>query len=324
MTEKWKGDACYYENLKQNGNESIFLEKSTVSVLIASYNASQFLDVTLQGVAWQTLAASEVIIVDDCSTDETEGVVNSWLDRLPIRYIRNEVNLGCGASRNVGLRHVSSELVAVLDADDLWLPMHLETLMGCFSNDRTIACPKAVVWPGGGGVALDRKYALDVPRGKDQFKLLCNKNFAFAGSLFPISMIQEIGYYPNVRVAEDHLLWLKAVACGYVVVKPKLPTLLYRRHEGALSQINSDFFNSLQQAFLESLGLFTADQQKLLLRHVKDLRMRELLSAHDERSGGFLNSAFSNLLPVIGIGKLRLKMSAVARLSGLIRTSRHQ
>ncbi len=295
-----------------------------MSVLIASYNASQFLDVTLQGVAWQTLAASEVIIVDDCSTDETEGVVNSWLDRLPIKYIRNEVNLGVGASRNVGLRHVSSELVAVLDADDLWLPMHLETLMGCLSHDRTIVSPKAVMWLEGGGMSLDRKYALGIPKGKAKFKLLCKENFVFAGSLFPISMIQEVGDYPNVRVAEDHLLWLKAVACGYVVVKPKLPTLLYRRHEGALSQINSVFFNSLQQAFLESLGLFTADQQKLLLQHVKDLRMRELLSSHDERSGSFFQSVVNSLIPVIARGSFRLKLSAIARILFIVRTPFHQ
>ena len=295
-----------------------------MSVLIASYNASQFLDVTLQGVAWQTLAASEVIIVDDCSTDETEGVVNSWLDRLPIKYIRNEINLGVGASRNVGLRHVRSELVAVLDADDLWLPMHLETLMGCLSHDRTIVSPKAVVWPGGGGLSLDRQHALDVPKGKDQFQLLCKQNFVFAGSLFPMSMIQEIGDFPNVRICEDYLLWLKATAKGFVVVKPRFPTVLYRRHEGSLSEIKGSFFKSLQLPILENLGFFNARQQRLLKKLVKDLRMRELLSAHDERSGGFLASALNNLVPVVGKGTLRLKMSAVARLLGLIRTSRHQ
>jgi len=295
-----------------------------VSVLIASYNASQFLDVTLQGVAWQTLAASEVIIVDDCSTDETEGVVNSWLDRLPIKYIRNEVNLGVGASRNVGLRHVSSELVAVLDADDLWLPMHLETLIGCLGNDRTIVSPKAVVWPGGGGLSLASQHALDVPKGKNQFQLLCKQNFVFAGSLFPMSMIQEIGDFPSVRICEDYLLWLKATAKGFVVVKPRFPTVLYRRHEGSLGEIKGSFFKSLQLPILENLGLFNARQQRLLKKLVKDLRMRELLSAHDERFGGFLTSAFSNLLPVIGRGTLRLRMSAVARLLGLIRTSRHQ
>jgi glycosyltransferase involved in cell wall biosynthesis len=300
------------------------LKKSSVSVLIASYNASQFLDVTLQGVAWQTLAASEVIIVDDCSTDETEGVVNSWLDRLPIKYIRNEINLGVGASRNVGLRHVSSELIAVLDADDLWLPMHLETLMGCLSHDRTIASPKAVIWPDGGGILLDSQHALDVPKGKNQFQLLCKQNFVFAGSLFPMSMIQEIGDFPNVRIGEDYLFWLKATANGFVVLKPKFPTVMYRRHEGSLSEIKGGFFKALQLSILENLSLFNAKQQRLLKRLVKDLRMRELLSAHDERSGGFLNSAFSNLLPVVGRGKLRLKMSAVARLSGLIRTSPHQ
>jgi|GEM_PF-1594593 len=324
MTEKWKGDACYYENLKHDGNESIFLEKSSVSVLIASYNASQFLDVTLQGVAWQTERASEVIIVDDCSTDETERVVNSWLDRLPIKYIRNEVNLGVGASRNVGLRHVSSELVAVLDADDLWLPMHLETLMRCLSNARTIVSPKAVVWADGRGMSLDRKYALDVPKGRDQFKELCKENFVFAGSLFPLSMIRDIGDFPHVRICEDHLLWLRAVASGYVIVKPELSTVLYRRRMGSLSEIKSSFFQALQNTLLENLGTFNSGQQKLLKRHIRDLRMRERLSSHDERSGSFFQSVFNNLIPVIARGSFRLKLSAIARMLFIVRTSFHQ
>ena len=311
-------------NFQLDRNESIFLEKSSVSVLIASYNAANFLDVTLQGIAWQTLPASEVIIVDDCSTDTTAYVVNSWLDRLPIKYIRNEVNLGVGASRNVGLRHVNSELVAVLDADDLWLPMHLETLMSCFGNDRTIVSPRAVVWPEGNGISLDNNYALDVPKGKDQFKLLCKENFVFAGSLFPYSMIQEVGEFPNVRIGEDHLMWLKAVARGYVIVKPNSLTVLYRRHESSLSVIKSVVFRSLQQSFLENIDQFNAAQQIFLKRHVKDLRMRELLSSHDERSGRFLASALNNLVPVIGRGTLRLKMSAFARLLYLTPTPRHQ
>ena len=300
------------------------MNNSSITVLIASYNAARFLDVTLQGIAWQTLPANEVIIVDDCSTDETKDIVNSWLDRLPIKYVRNEVNLGVGASRNVGLRHVSSELVAVLDADDLWLPMHLEILLGCLNDDRTIVSPRAVVWPGGSGISLDHQHALDVPKGKNQFKLLCKQNFVFAGSLFPSSMIREIGEYPNVRICEDYLLWLKATANGYVVVKPKFPTVLYRRHEGSLGEIRGSFFKSLQLPILESLELFNVGQQRLLKRLVKDLRMRELLSAHDERSGRFLASALNNLVPVIGRGTLRLKMSAFARLLGLIRTSNHQ
>ena len=300
------------------------MKNSSIAVLIASYNAERFLDVTLQGIAWQTLSATEVIIVDDCSTDETSKVIEKWSDCLPIRYLRNERNLGVGASRNVGLRLVQSSLVAILDADDLWLPEHLQTLFNCFRSERTIVSPRAVVWGGGIGISEDHQYALDVPKGEDQFKLLCRENFVFSGSMFPKSMVHEVNDYPSVRVGEDHLLWLKAVASGYVIVKPKTATVLYRRHEGSLSEVKSDFFKSLQYAFLECLGLFTIDQQKLVRRHIKDLRMRELLSSHDERTGGFVQSIFKNLVPVIARGSLRLKLSAIARILLIVRTPFHQ
>ena len=294
------------------------MDNSSIAVLIASYNSAQFLDVALQGIAWQTLQATEVIIVDDCSNDTTIDVVNAWLGRLPISYFRNEVNLGVGASRNVGLDHVSCSLVAVLDADDLWLPSHLETLVGSWHHDRMIVSPRAAVWSEGIGLSLDSRYADEVPRAKNQFKQLAQENFVFAGSLFPMSMIQEIGNYPNVRIAEDHLLWLRAVASGYVIVKPQLATVMYRRRKGSLSEIKSSLFHNLQNTFLENLGAFNAGQQKLLKRHIRDLRMRELLSLHDERSGRLLPSIFSNLVPVIFQASLRLKLSALARLFCLL------
>lgn len=300
------------------------MDNSSIAVLIASYNSAQFLDVALQGIAWQTLPATEVIIVDDCSNDRTIDVVNSWSDRLPIKYFRNEVNLGVGPSRNVGLGHVDSSLVAVLDADDLWLPSHLETLVGSLLDDHTIVSPRAAVWSEGIGLSLDNRYASEVPKAKNQFEQLARENFVFGGSLFPMSMIQEIGNFPNVRIAEDHLLWLRAVANGYVIEKPQLSTVLYRRRKGSLSEIKSSFFQALQNTFLENLGGFNAGQQKILQRHIRDLRMREHLSLHDERSGRLLPSIFSNLVPVIFRASLRLKLSAIVRLFVFCDSLRYQ
>ena len=300
------------------------MDKSSIAVLIASYNAAQFLDVTLQGIAWQTLPATEVIIVDDCSSDETRTIVDSWLGRLPITYIRNESNLGVGPSRNIGLLSVRSSLVAVLDADDLWLPSHLESLVDCLHDDRTIVSPLAAVWHQGIGLTESQQYAVEAPKKESQFKSLCKENYVFSGSLFPISMIEEIGDFPDVRIGEDHLLWLKAVSRGYVIVKPKFRTVLYRRHEGSLSVITSALFKSLQESILQNIENFNPEQQRLLNVHVRDLKMRELLSSHDERPGTFLQSAFSNLFPVIVRGELRLKFSAIARLLLIKRSPRHQ
>ena len=80
----------------------------------------------------------------------------------------------------------------------------------------------------------------------------------------------------------------------------------------------------MQNSIVENLGQFNNSQQGLLQGLVKDLRMRELLSSHDERTGSFTQSIFRNLVPVIARGSLRLKLSAIARMFFIVRTPFHQ
>ncbi len=77
----------------------------TVSVLALSYNHERFVDESLDAIGKQTFRDFELIIVDDCSTDDTARRVEHWLERtgFPATFVRNETNLGVSASRNLGL-----------------------------------------------------------------------------------------------------------------------------------------------------------------------------------------------------------------------------
>ena len=289
----------------------------SVSVLIAAFNAEKFLETTLASVSWQSVQVNEVVIVDDFSTDGTKSIIDSWMNRLPIRYIRNDTNLGIGASRNIGLEYVSSALVAVLDADDVWLPSHLSILMEKMVSERTVVSPRAVVWPDGRGLIFEPKYAKDAPEAHLQFHKLCQDNFVFSGSLFSMKMVHEIGNYPTVRIGEDHLFWLKAVSAGFLIVKPEEITVLYRQRSGSLSSINSAMFHDLGASIASHLQCFNPSEQIYLQRMIIDLRMRELLCSYDEKRIGRSRSFWSILVPVIFKGSLRLKASAIVRLLGL-------
>ena len=289
----------------------------SVSVLIAAFNAEKFLDTTLASVSWQSVQVDQVVIVDDCSTDGTKRVVDSWKSRLPIRYIRNETNLGVGASRNIGLDNVSTELVAVLDADDIWLPSHLSILMERMVSVRTVVSPRAVVWPDGRGLVFEPKYAKDTPQAHLQFQKLCQDNFVFSGSLFSMKMVDEVGKYPEIRIGEDYLFWLKAVSAGFLIVKPEEITVLYRQRSGSLSSINSVVFRDLGASIASHLQCFNPSEQIYLHKMINDLRMRELLCSFDEEDNRRSRSFWSILFPVIFKGSLRLKASAIVRLLGL-------
>lgn len=97
-----------------------------VSIIMPSYNTGAFIKKAIQSVLNQSYENWELIIVDDCSTDNTEEVVLPFLNDQRIRYIKNEKNSGAAVSRNRALREAKGKWIAFLDSDDLWLPEKLE------------------------------------------------------------------------------------------------------------------------------------------------------------------------------------------------------
>ena len=97
-----------------------------VSVIMPSYNTANFISETIESVLAQTYTNWELIIVDDCSTDDTDAVVRPYLADGRIRYIKNEKNSGAAVSRNRALREAKGKWIAFLDSDDLWMPKKLE------------------------------------------------------------------------------------------------------------------------------------------------------------------------------------------------------
>jgi len=96
-----------------------------VSVIMPSYNTAQYIAASICSVQAQTYENWELIIVDDCSTDDTDTVVASFADPR-IRYYKNETNSGAAVSRNRALREAKGKWIAFLDSDDLWEPEKLE------------------------------------------------------------------------------------------------------------------------------------------------------------------------------------------------------
>ena len=97
-----------------------------VSIIMPSYNTAKFIYETIDSDLTQTYTNWELIIVDDCSTDNTDEVVKSFLSDDRIKYIKNEKNSGAAFSRNRALCEAKGKWIAFLDSDDLWLPEKLE------------------------------------------------------------------------------------------------------------------------------------------------------------------------------------------------------
>jgi glycosyltransferase involved in cell wall biosynthesis len=98
-----------------------------VSVIVPAYNAAVYLHYAIDSVLAQTYLDWEIVIVDDGSTDHTRAVVDSYQPQLhdKLQYV-HQPKQGVSAARNKGIRAARGEFIALLDADDVWLPHHLE------------------------------------------------------------------------------------------------------------------------------------------------------------------------------------------------------
>lgn len=106
-----------------------------ISVIIPTYNRADVLERAVRSVLQQTYDNLEVIIVDDCSTDNTEQVVCQMKDER-IRYVKQISNGGPSVARNTGVAHATAEIIAFQDSDDYWHPDKLEKQM-CYWDEHS-------------------------------------------------------------------------------------------------------------------------------------------------------------------------------------------
>lgn len=93
-----------------------------VSIIMPSFNTGKYIDKSIESVLAQTYKNWELIIVDDFSTDNTDEVVEKYINDKRIRYLKNDNNSGAAVSRNRALMEAKGKWIAFLDSDDLWMP----------------------------------------------------------------------------------------------------------------------------------------------------------------------------------------------------------
>jgi glycosyltransferase involved in cell wall biosynthesis len=203
----------------------------TVSVVIPTYRAAAFLPEAIASVRAQTRPPAEVIVVDDASPDDTADVAAS----LGARVVRQEANRGPSAARNRGVALAAGDLVAFLDADDAWLPWHLELCAGALEAHprAAVACTGAVAWsapppprPASPPVVVSADATVDLLR--DPF-------IPQAAAVVRRPAVAEAGWYDErFRYAEDFDLWLR-IAARHTVARVCCAGLRRRPHPAQVS-----------------------------------------------------------------------------------------
>ncbi len=209
-----------------------------VNVIIPARNAAETLSETLASLAAQTFVDWEVILVDDGSADETAAIGRAF--HGPLRLLANESSKGPSASRNMAAEFAGGELLAMLDADDLWKPDYLRRLVAQFDAAREsgrrvgiVAANAEILGPDGLlPETFHDRVGFEAP--VTMRRLLYN-NVLLPMALCPRDVFLEVGgYNASVRYGEDYDLWLRIVERGYDVIVDESVLATYRvRHDAA-------------------------------------------------------------------------------------------
>jgi glycosyltransferase involved in cell wall biosynthesis len=108
----------------------------TTSVIITAFNLEKYIREAIESVLNQTRKANEIIVVDDCSTDGTASIIQSF--GAAVRYLRMPQNSGGLSTTFYGLRHAKGDVLFFLDGDDYWMKEKIETVLPFFEQDPDV------------------------------------------------------------------------------------------------------------------------------------------------------------------------------------------
>jgi glycosyltransferase involved in cell wall biosynthesis len=198
----------------------------TISVIVPAYNAARFLPRCLQSIFAQTLQPAEVIVVDDGSTDNTASVAA----RLGARVIRHE-NGGVATARNLGIQSATSEWIALLDADDFWMPEKLQLQVACIRPETVFVYTGIKIF-GDDGVHCEEP-AVDVISARKMLRY-CNPITPSTVLAKRELLLHDGGFREDLRACEDWEMWMRLQQLGeFQAVRDPLTS--YYVYPGSLS-----------------------------------------------------------------------------------------
>jgi len=207
--------------------------KTMTDIIISNYNYSTYLDDCIKSCMAQENC--KIILVDDCSTDDSKGVYFRYTDQ--IKVLVNSHNMGVAYSRNTGICNGESEFVAIVDSDDLLLPDSIKV-----REEYLVSHPDVDMVAGG----------ILRAEGEMSYERMLEKTWPKHPSLLPIhsilfrrSVFERFGlFYEKLRSREDKEMWYRLGIHRNAFVKKRVKIKhinsavgIYRRHDDSKRKI---------------------------------------------------------------------------------------
>jgi glycosyltransferase involved in cell wall biosynthesis len=230
------------------------LDRALVSIVTPAYRAAEFVGDTIKSVQCQDHTDWEMLVVDDCSPDDTCARVEVFVAADPrVRLIRQRANAGPAAARNVALEQSQGRYIAFLDSDDLWMPGKLSTQLR-FMREREAALSFADFRRiTEDGATVGRR--VSVPSTLTYNELLCNT--AIVTSTVMIDRAKTGPFSMPDAPYDDYALWLSILRSGHVAHGLNRDLLRYRVVTNSVSRSKRVSAVRVWRTYrqIESLGL---------------------------------------------------------------------
>lgn len=213
-------------------------EQNFVSVIIPAYNSAEVVGEAIESILGQTYSNFELIIIDDCSTDDTWAVVSEYKQRDGrIRAYKNDINLGIGGNRARGIELAKGRYICWQDADDISLPDRVELQARCLDDNPEVGVVGGFLEFFGKDTRPSvRKYA---PKDVDLRRAIFRYNpIAQPASMFRKECYDKVGSYdPSYRFSEDLEMFFR-VGAVYEFANVQRVVLKYRQDQKSLTHAN--------------------------------------------------------------------------------------
>jgi glycosyltransferase involved in cell wall biosynthesis len=207
--------------------------KDKVSIITPSFNSEKFIEETIKSVLSQTYQNWEMIIVDDCSEDNSVGVISRYVKNDErIKMIQSKTNRGPAISRNEALKYASGRFIAFLDSDDLWLPVKLKRQLEFMASTESVLSFTAY-----GKIDEDGNEGnlINAPKKVNYERLLKTCSIGILTAMYDTEYLGKV-YMPDIFSVEDYALWLKITKQGYEAHGLDEKLSLYRVRKQGISR----------------------------------------------------------------------------------------
>lgn len=209
--------------------------KPIVSIVLPTYNGEQYLSEAIESIINQSFKNWELIIVNDCSTDNTQNIIDLYLKKeTRIKTIRNKKNMKLPMSLNVGFSFASGKYFTWTSDDNIYLPNALEVMTSYLESKQEIymVCG-AMNIINSKGVYINKSYRYNM---QDMFFSNC----VGACFLYRSIALQEIGQYDSKRfLVEDYDYWLRILFKNKKIYFIDQILYAYRQHSKSLTEMFS-------------------------------------------------------------------------------------